>query len=243
MPTRYAGFVIIILGICVLQPSGAKAQSATPPKSRAVTEALNEYKTKLANLGEQHKAATTRVDATFTDDATKLKAELLVRLEEVRKETTKADDLDEAVRIRDVMREIEAAKVMPPDGSAPVTPAPKDKEPQDRKKLEAEVARLKAIVAKKEAASRNRDLKELALKLVGTKWKSAAGGELFEFPTNDQVVWEGRLRGKWSIDSEDAIVIEWIDQNLRGTIYFNSAITSGVYVNSKGNGEILKLVK
>jgi hypothetical protein len=122
--------LILVLAVVLLFALPVFGESAEF-KSREVRAALKQYEAKLGKLNEQYLAAQRRLAETYETEAKEIKQGMLEALEEARTKATTADDLDEALKLRNAHKELTETALTPP-GTGPDT-----WEEQRRKELEA----------------------------------------------------------------------------------------------------------
>lgn len=214
------------------QPTPA-SKSESAPKSELAVQALKDSADRNAKIAKEYQTAIDSATAAYIEEARKNQSELISSLEQARKAATAADKLDEAVRLRDMIRDFE---------KMPITPPVKETGKQERRKLEVEIDRLKSALAKKEAAQKLHEIKELSKALVNTKWQWLGRSEVIEFQGEGKAFGWAKDPGTWSVDPEGTILIKWSSGH-NWTMHVNSGFSGAVSVTDKGEGTRLKLVR
>lgn len=215
--------------IATLHPSFAMSQTKSEPTSTAAVDALKEYKAAVAELGEKYTAASKKMADTYSEEANKLKAALSARLEQARKDATTADNLDEAIRLRDAIRGLASLPTAPPGTESKAKPSPtkpRDGDDHERKKLEAENARLKARLAEKESAAKTN--------IVGTQWQG--GGTVIAFLANGEATHtnnDGVLAGKYVANPDGTLQIHWANSSSH-SFSVNPSASEALFITADG---------
>jgi hypothetical protein len=219
-------------------------QPASPPdvRSSAAKRAYSDYAEGTSRLNAQYRTALKKLDDTHAAEMEKLRQDLLAKLEDARKAATAADDLDEAIRIRELAKNF---------ATAPKPPTLSPSENVRVASLQAEIQRLKGELGKKDSPRSTARLpkesisQQLAKALPGTVWQgigSNVDGQTMGFQTGGVAFDWDRNPGKWIVNAAGTIVIEWADGN-HWTVHASSDFTMATAVNDRGAGDRLKRIK
>gem|GEM_PF-5939594 len=212
----------------------AIAQAKKTNSTDAVAQSTKDSDESNAKNAKRYQAAIDSAAAAFVEEAKKIRSEQITKLEEARKAATASDNLDEAVRIRDMIRDLE---------KAPITVPGNEGDLRDKRKLELENERLKTALAKKDpTGKRLSPSEELAKALVNTKWQSLGHKDTMSFSPDGKASGWGGEPGKWTVDPDGTVLIKWAG-GLDWTLHINNGFTGAVTVNNKGQGDRLKLLK
>jgi hypothetical protein len=184
-------------------------------KSAAARDALAEYRSRIARLDQQYRKAANSLSEKYGAEAGKIREDLLSALDEARKAATAADDLDEAVVLRDVYSGYKAITLSPPE----VLTQRNDPASKGAADLKGEIARLKRentelkrkdslSLARKETVAAERQREELRAFLNGTRWQWSVGGYVHYFQSD--VCWLGdnpKTKHPWHAISGNTIEI------------------------------------
>jgi hypothetical protein len=237
---------VLALGLAFLASAPAFGQLPQHPnlKSAAAREAITEYRSKISRLDQQYRSAVNALSEKYVAEAGKIRQYLLNAVDEARKAATAADDLDEAVALRDVYSQYKALTVSPPE----ISTQRNDPASRDAADLKAEISRLKRentelkrkdsfSSSRKETIAAERQREELRAFLNGTRWQWSVGNLVHYY--------QGDLcNGKfpWHAISGNAIEIE--EPDTKDEVTFNRNRTHFLWVQqSTGDIRTGKLMK
>jgi len=147
-------------------------QSAPRFKSLEVRTAQKQCDAKLKSLNEKYLAAQRRLAETYMKEARAIKQEMLDVLEDARTKATKADDLDEALKLRDAHEQLTEKVLTPPEEAA--TPGGGDE--KGRRELEAFLPGTRwAFEGKDEIVYGNGVYWKPARPQRGPRWRAVSG--------------------------------------------------------------------
>lgn len=190
----------MLLAICM---ANAVAEDLQTIQSDAATQAIQQYDIALKQLTESYEQRLTALDRAYTARLISLRHKLKADLDEARRQIA-ADDLDDAVRIRDFSRAIDTLPVTPPNRNADALEKSPDTSMDGLKKKLADTERETSTLRSELEA-----FKHFQPVIVIEQQPTGSEKDIIVLQPNGKILTnEPNIQGSWSLKGR-ALTLTW----------------------------------